>query len=154
QVPDFAMAFWYLNHTRTPVGESPKIEVWFEHPKPDDLNEYERTYGSATLRFDAPFYGFWFGKDCLDLAMPGADPGLHVLLCERVALMAAELTSCVTVQHRVRDLAVAGLSQGDLRQSDVAKRLRMSPRTLAARLEREGTTFTEVVDALRKELAL
>jgi AraC-like DNA-binding protein len=30
----------------------------------------------------------------------------------------------------------------------------MSPRTLAGRLEREGTTFTEVIDGLRRDLAL
>jgi AraC-like DNA-binding protein len=154
QVPDFAMAFWYLNHTRTPIGESPKIECWFEHPKPANVDEYDRTYGDATLRFDAPCYGFTFDRECLDLALPGTDPGLHALLCERVALMAATLTACVTVQRRVRELAIASLGQGDLRQSDVARQLRMSPRTLAGRLEREGTTFTDVVDGLRKDLAL
>jgi AraC-like DNA-binding protein len=154
QVPDFAMAFWYLNHTRTPIGESPKIEVWFGHSKPANVDEYDRTFGDATLRFDAPFEGFIFDQECLDLPLPGTDPGLHVLLCERVALMAATLTASVSMQRRVRELAIANLGQGDVRQSDVARQLRMSPRTLAGRLEREGTTFTEVVDGLRKDLAL
>src|SRR5262252_4133106 len=45
QVPDFAMAFWFLNHTKTPIGDAQKIECWFEHPRPAKVDEYDRTFG-------------------------------------------------------------------------------------------------------------
>ena len=46
------------------------------------------------------------------------------------------------------------LIDGDPTVFSVARQLRMSARTLARRLEREGTTFSALVDSLRQELAL
>ena len=46
------------------------------------------------------------------------------------------------------------LPHGRAQRHNVAKNLAMSPRTLARRLASEGTTFEEVVDELRRSLAL
>ncbi len=154
-VPDFAMAFWFTNHTRTPLGEAPKIDCFFEHEATSNTDEYDRTYGrGAALQFDAPFYGFSFDREYLDAPLPTSDPAVHVLLCEHVVLMASRITERVDVTSRVRELAMKDLLEGPPTVGGVAKQLRMSARTLASRLEREGTTFSAILDGVRRELAL
>lgn len=46
------------------------------------------------------------------------------------------------------------LPHGKAQRENVAKRLAMSPRTLARKLASEGTTYEEVIDELRRTLAL
>ncbi|HAG77038.1 MAG TPA: AraC family transcriptional regulator [Thauera sp.] len=55
--------------------------------------------------------------------------------------------------HRVRDLLEASLGQPQSVE-DVARALHVSPRTLARRLDAEGTHFQTVKDALRRDVAI
>jgi AraC-like DNA-binding protein len=58
-----------------------------------------------------------------------------------------------SVSSRVRPLVNS--EQGLTRSlEDVARAMRMSPRTLQRRLQREGTSFQELIDARRRELAV
>ncbi|HEX3596246.1 MAG TPA: AraC family transcriptional regulator ligand-binding domain-containing protein [Polyangiaceae bacterium] len=153
-VPDFAMAVWFINHTRLPLGESPKLECFFEHEVSGNTDEYDRTYEDAELTFGAPFYGISFGREYLDAPLATADPRLHLLLCEHVASMAARLDERVLLTNQVRELVMKQLFDGAPSLAHAAKQLRMSARTLAMKLEREGTTFSALVDDLRRDLAL
>jgi AraC-like DNA-binding protein len=53
----------------------------------------------------------------------------------------------------VRALLITNLTSGPPGISHVAKQLGMSERTLERRLETEGTTFSDLLDALRRNLA-
>jgi len=55
---------------------------------------------------------------------------------------------------RVRRVVAAELRQGRPTSGIVARRLRMSRRTLVRRLASEGTTFSQLLDDLRRELAV
>jgi AraC-like DNA-binding protein len=55
--------------------------------------------------------------------------------------------------ERVRSAIAAELAGGNPTVAYVARRLHMSPRTLERRLERESTTFSAVLEDLRKQLA-
>ncbi len=153
-VPDFTMSAWYTNHTIKALRETGRLECWFSHPKPADTNEYDRTFATATLRFNAPCYGFSFGREYLDAPLASADPVLHGVLCEHVALTLAQLSKRRTLGSRVREIAMRELLQGTPSVFSVARQLRMSARTLGRRLEREGTTFSILLDHLRHELAV
>jgi AraC-like DNA-binding protein len=153
-VPDFTMSAWFTNHTRKPLPTAARLECWFAHPKPADTNEYERTFEPASLRFDAPCYGFAFGREYLDAPLATADPVLHAVLCEHVALTLTQLSKRKTLAARVREIAMRELLHTTPTVFSVARQLRMSARTLGRRLEREGTTFSVLLDHLRQELAL
>jgi hypothetical protein len=45
----------------------------------------------GVLRFDAPFYGFTFPREYLNLPMPAADPRLNAVLRKHAEVMLAEL---------------------------------------------------------------
>jgi AraC-like DNA-binding protein len=151
---DFTMSAWYANHLREPLAEAGRLECLFTHPRPERTSEYERAFAPATLRFEAPFNGFVFDRDLLDTPLPTADATTHAVLCEHVALSVAHLTARRTLVARVREITMRELLQGGPSVFSVARQLRMSARTLGRRLEREGTTFSAVLDQLRKELAL
>lgn len=150
---DFTMSAWYANHIRTPLAEAPGLECWFSHPRPANTTEYERAFEGADLRFEAPSYGFAFDQEYLEAPLPCADAALHAVLCEHVQLALSLSTQHRTLSGRVREIAARELVDGDPTVFTVARQLHMSARTLARRLEREGTTFSALLDGLRQELA-
>ena len=151
---DFTMGAWYANHIRAPLAGAPKVECRFSHPKPANTAEYERAFEGASLRFSAPSCGFAFDGEYLEAPLPCADATLHALLCEHVQLTLNQRIQQPTLSGRVREIASRELLDGDPTVFTVARELKMSARTLARRLEREGTTFSALLDGLRQELAL
>src|SRR5262245_16695331 len=56
---DFQSAALFVGGTFVwPPDFAPDYEVWFAHPRPDDVREYERTFPGGKLVFDAPHNGF------------------------------------------------------------------------------------------------
>jgi AraC-like DNA-binding protein len=154
-IHDYAMALWYTNHTRLGLDdEGSKLECYFEHPKPPNTIEYERTFGQALLHFGARFHGFVFDRDYLDAPLATSDPELHIVLCEHMARTISQLHDRPGMVDRVRQIAMRELFDGKPTVVGAASALRMSTRTLASRLEREGTTFSALLDEMRRELAL
>jgi AraC-like DNA-binding protein len=156
-VADFALSCWYLSHMRGPMGAAERaegLECWFSWPEPKNTAEYDCTFGPSHLRFGAPFDGFTFSTDWLDAPLPTADRALHARLCEHLALTTEHLARRRTFAGTVRDVVKRELLHTTPSIIGVAQHLRMSVRTLGRRLEREGTTFSALLDDMRRELAL
>jgi AraC-like DNA-binding protein len=107
---------------------------------------------AGRLRFDRPAHRLVFAAKELALPLVTADPVAMQLAreqCER------ELAAVVDegLPGRVRTALVA---RGDASPSvvEVAKALRMSPRTLKRKLAEHGTTFSAIRDDLRRQRAL
>jgi AraC-like DNA-binding protein len=129
-------------------------EVCFTHQRPADITEYTRTFLNARLQFGAEFNGFVFQESLLDVPLPRADAGLHAVLRRHGDVLLAELPKAEKVADKLRKLISQELSHGEPSASFAAHALRMSGRTLARKLEREGTTFKTVLDDTRRVLAL
>jgi AraC-like DNA-binding protein len=152
---DFQSAAFHVSAMRFWPFQNPEFEVWFTHAAPANSLEYERTFpGARRLRFEAPFNGFTFPSEYIDLPMPGADPALHALITKHAAAMLAELPSAQNLTARVRDLLAKELAGGTPSLTHVARRLGMSERTLERHLEEEGTAFKLQLEDLRRRLAL
>jgi AraC-like DNA-binding protein len=150
---DFTMGAWYANHIRPPLAGAGGVECWFSHPRPSNTTEYERSFEGAALRFDAPSYGFAFESECLDAPLPCADASLHALFCEHVQTTLERCARQSTLTDQVREIVSRDLLDGVPTVFTVADELRTSARTLGRKLEREGTTFSAIVDGLKQELA-
>ena len=74
------------------------------------------------------------------------EPGLK----ERLA----ELDSGASTAERIRSVLLESLPTGRSAVADTARRLAMSTRTLQRRLTAEGTSYQEVLDGVREELAM
>ena len=64
-----------------------------------------------------------------------------------------DLAQNATYTERVRACLMEILASGKYKVGDVASRLALSPRTLQRHLRTEGTSFQQVLDSLREELA-
>jgi AraC-like DNA-binding protein len=153
-VADYAMASWWASNLKGRAAAQAHVECSLMQPRPQDTREYERTFERATLRFDADEYAFTLDREWFEAPRPTADPTLHVVLCAHAALLLNHLPDRVCMVDRVRELALRELLRGNPTVEGAARALRMSPRTLASRLESEGTTFSAVVDQMRREMAL
>jgi AraC-like DNA-binding protein len=136
-----------------PVNSVPQLSVSFMHPRPDNIEEYERTFGSCSLHFQAPWSGFTLPRHYLDQPVVSADPNLHLVLRRHAEALLAELPRAKSVTERVRELVANELAGGPPNVTRIAQKLSMTTRTLGRRLEEEGTSFREVVDGLRQMLA-
>ena len=152
---DFQVGGFFRNHVCDWLGSRVgELTVWFTHDSPPHLGEYGRTFEPAKVRFGAPVLGFAFDRHILDLPLPNADPNLHALLVPYADQLLSALPAPPSVTANVRSLIGLQLADGGPDAARAASRLGMSLRTLARRLETEGTTFRELVDEVRQQLAL
>jgi len=150
---DFQLSAFYKVHSETLFVDTSLMEFWFVHPKPEDTSEYTRTFGSAILRFSAPYCGIAFKKEFLNLPLKSADAKLHSVIRKYAEIMLAELPRAHNLTEEVRKLITDQLARGQPKLQDIAHRLHMSTRTLGRRLEEEGTSFSAILEDLRQRLS-
>jgi AraC-like DNA-binding protein len=127
-------------------------EVRFSHPAPDDTSEHERIFG-CRLRFDAAESGLLIASTELDHPSLHANPEV-ARTHERFADdCLARLDDC-SVERQLRQLLAAVLEQGLLDLQAAAAALHVGVRTLQRRLRDEGTSYRQVVDELRRDVAV
>ena len=152
---DFQVGGFFRNHVCGWLGSRiGEVTVWFTHDSPAELGEYIRTFEPAKLRFGAPVLGFAFDQRILDLPLPNADPNLHAILVPYADQRLSQLPAERSVTANVRSLIRVQLGDGGPDVGRVASQLGMSLRTLARRLETEGTTFRGLLDESRQQLAI
>jgi AraC-like DNA-binding protein len=136
------------------AGARDRLRVLIGHEAPADLEEYTRTFGSATLEFGAPFYGFSFDAARLEAGLVSSESRLHDVILKHAEKMLEELPRKRNLAERVRSAIAAELEGGNPSVVQVARRFHMSPRTLERRLEREGAMFSNLLEEVRRTLAL
>jgi AraC-like DNA-binding protein len=153
-IADFAMCTWYRNHLRPHLDPAADIECSFSYAQPDSVALHQKIFGKAKLTFGASFDGFSFEIRRLDRSLASSDPLLHAVHCEHLEALYTSLPEPLTISLRVRQLIAAELRHGRPSSVSVARKLHMSRRTLVRRLEAEGTSFTDQLEELRRQLAL
>ncbi|MFY9970649.1 MAG: AraC family transcriptional regulator [Roseiarcus sp.] len=134
--------------------------VAFAHPRNADLREFERFYGCPVEFGRAANEGVSsdllnFSNETLAIPLITADAKLLEALQPFCDMAAKERnTSAGTLRAAVENEVEKLLPQGKANARAVAKALALSVRTLSRRLAAEGTAYAEVVDQLRRSLAL
>jgi AraC-like DNA-binding protein len=140
-----------LTFCRWTLGRPLKpLAVSFRHPSPTSLAAYDDAF-AAPLQFDAPFSGFLISDEDLACKLPTSSPELADLH-DRLAGQALLKLERSDVSHRARNAVVRHLPDGAPQRSVIAVKLNMSDHTFQRRLAAEGTSFTELVDDVRREL--
>ncbi|MFT3974028.1 MAG: AraC family transcriptional regulator ligand-binding domain-containing protein [Amaricoccus sp.] len=113
-----------------------------------------RRFG-CPVTYGAEASGLAFVHEQLELAPHTSDPYLLDLL-ERVAAscLAKRSPARDATRTRVERLLLDALSRGAPTARQVAEALGISERTLARRLVSEGTSFGQVLDEIRRDMAL
>lgn len=125
----------------------------FSYPRPAHVLEYDLLYG-VPCTFDAPRTALVFDRAVLDQPVLQDEAGLSMFLRRAPADVLARLDYGSTAAARVRRLLGRSLPDGMPLAQDIAVLLAVSPQTLRRQLAAEGTSFQQVRDQLRRDLAI
>jgi AraC-like DNA-binding protein len=120
------------------------------YPEPDDLSCYA-SLGTDELRFDAEAMAIYFDRQLLDKPMPGRAGDVRSLLDGYFATREAGTTN--PTSRRVEEIIRSLLPTGHCTLALVAETLATAERTLQARLEAERSSFRELLEKVRREIA-
>ena len=149
---DFQCACLMAAATRW-LGSLNTFEVWFDYPKPEDLTVYRKLFGTIPLQFSAHVCAISFDARLLDKPIKQSDPSLNNVLQRHAEYLVSKLPEPDRLTARVRNLLLDRLQGGNTAADEVAEQLGMSRRTLLRYLEREGTTFKDLLEGARREAA-
>jgi len=151
---EFLLARWVCYGREVMAGTEIELtEVRFAHPRGASRDEYERLFQSRVV-FDARFNELIFPAWNLELPTAKADPVLQAALTENVKQLLAQLSDQPSLTTQIREHLMTQLQRGNPGIDAVATQFHMSERTLRRRLQEEGATFKQIVDDLRRELAI
>jgi hypothetical protein len=138
---------------RVAVGEGLNLKfVRLGRPRPEGRErDYERFFG-CPVTYDEPFTVLGLDRADLDSRLPTANPELAGVY-ERLTEDYLGKIDRADGPSRWRNELVRLLPTGVSGKDQVAQALNMSTRTLYNKLESAGTTYREVLDCTRRELA-
>ncbi|HEY1750487.1 MAG TPA: AraC family transcriptional regulator [Caulobacteraceae bacterium] len=138
---------------RRAVGVQFVRELSFTHPAPAHAAEYERVF-QAPVAFGAARNAMRI--DAAGVAAPVARLPRYAfgILSERADALMQRLEGDPSARGRVESLLMPILHTGEAGMEAAARALGMSRQTLFRRLKAEGVTFEQVLDELRRRLAL
>lgn len=127
------------------------LQVHFGFAPPGPAAAFERAFG-CTVRFGQPDHRLLLAAQDLDAPLPSRNPDLLALheqaLEQRLAALGDASTS-----RRVSEEIMRRLDRGEPRRQEVAASLLLADRTLQRRLQAENTSFQQLLDEARQELA-
>lgn len=130
--------------------------VLLEHSPPQNLallNDYEQVF-RCEIRFNQDCSALVAPMNVLMHKLRQPDPHLLSTLEAHAARKLASLGIETTLAQKVRDIIRETIDTRLPRKEQVADQLGMNIRTLHRRLLEEGTTWQEILDNLRQEMAL
>jgi AraC-like DNA-binding protein len=123
----------------------------FSYPSPASAEPYEEAFG-CRVRFNERFNAFLIADEDILSKLPTAIPQLSDVHDRMARITLLQLGKPATTQ-RAREAVVGRLQDGAPRRSQIASDLGFSEHTFQRRLSVEGTSFTELVEEIRRELA-
>jgi AraC-like DNA-binding protein len=127
------------------------VAVELAYPHPADLAPYRAAF-RCPVTFDAPGNSLQFAAADMTQPLRTSNPQLAELH-ERFAGEYLRHFDHAQTSYRAREVIIRRLPDGEPRRDEVAGELCMSERTLQRRLEEEATSFVQLLDDARRELA-
>ncbi|WP_414566081.1 MULTISPECIES: AraC family transcriptional regulator [unclassified Anabaena] len=127
--------------------------VWFQHNSPEDCSEHERIF-QTTVRFSQPTNRIIFDANCLNWSVRSANP--HLL-----SVLESHATAMLNAQNQLQSypqkviLAITQQLNAEVPTIEaIARSLMVSVRQLQRELQNENTSYQQLLDTTRRELAL
>jgi AraC-like DNA-binding protein len=133
----------------------PLLAVHLRAPQPDETTHYEDLFG-CTVLFGQSNSGLLLTGSVLQHPVAQTEDSLKDFLRQSpYQLVKRERPGSVnTISQRVEQLLTGYTSQKLPNADQIAQKLNMSPRTLHRRLTNEATSFQQIKDDFRQELAV
>ena len=126
--------------------------VEFQHAAPADLTEHERLF-NCPVKFGAPTNRLSFPSNFLSLPIAKADASLCALLDRHAEELLAKYPPRDSLIDQVRNVIANEFRGGEPSLERIADRLGLTARTLQRKLQELGTSYNDVLDQMRRQLA-
>lgn len=117
---------------------------------PADLTPYRRFFRCG-LRFGEARNALVVRRADFERELPGRNPEMVSFLEDHLQRQSADQDA--SIRDQVAQMLMAEMAGRALALPQVAERLALSPRTLQRRLASEGTSYGQVLEAVRREVA-
>jgi len=149
-----ASAAIMLLHLRNAAGQTlVPTQVTFRHRAPKDV-ELRASLLGALPQFGAERDAMCFAADTAQLPCVRPDAELRVVLEPYAEMLLSRRYGDGPWTRRALTAVSELLPGGEPRMQNVASNLHLSVRSLQRRLREEGTSFTAIVDSVRRSLAM
>lgn len=132
------------------------LGVRLPHPSPRDPHlqrEYEVFFG-CPVQFNQPEASLLLAADAMEQTLSLADPELHSRLEEHASLLLNKRVGSVALVDQVRGAVRGQLAQGRApTREEIAEELGLSGRTLHRHLQEDGSSFRDILDEVRLQMA-
>ena len=125
--------------------------IHFRHPRLSALSLYERLLGVAP-QFESPFDGVTLGSADLRRPIITQNPTLQAFV--EHYLIGVAPAADLGVADQARSVMASLMRAEPVGLDEVARVLRLHPRALQRRLQKEGVRFADLLDEARRDLAL
>ena len=125
--------------------------VCFSH-KPDDISEMERVLG-CPVSGEQTCNAFGLSQEAWHLPMRRRDPVLRRVLEEHAEEIIGRMPKGDRATMEIRRVIMSHLSRGETEIQNVARALTTSTRSLQRRLSVAGTSYQELLDSTRRQVA-
>jgi len=134
------------------------LSVLFQHAPPARVEEHRRVFGEGIVKFGQPVNRIDFHRADLEQSLLSANPALLALFDAQAEDLLAKMGSNQpergATSRRVLTILTRRITATVPSVRDVACELAMSERSLQRELREEGTSFRQLVEDVRKEIAL
>jgi AraC-like DNA-binding protein len=144
------MACW-IQMLRPLLDNWQLLRAQFTHAQPDSLENYQQIF-ACPLQFAASDYGLILPKALAAAPLTQANPPLQTLLRQHAESLLARLPS-ESIRARVVALLGEQLARGEPDRSQLASTLNLTERTLQRRLAEEGSSYKQLLNDTRQQLA-
>ena len=133
----------------------PLKAVHFEFPAYSvDNSEHQRVFKGAEIIFGSNFSGLVFEKKYWELPILNANPNLFSLFENHAQSILNGLKSDNSLKNKIKKEIVFSLKGEEPNLPIIAKNLGIGVRSIQMKLKEEGVTFQQLLDEIRKELAI
>lgn len=144
----------FLNWIRIFVGQTVyPSSVYVQHAKPRYDEVYHSIFGEQ-VQFDQPFNRIVFDAALLDHQNLAFNDYLYSILCARADKMLSSLGQQGDFSDSVRSTIAGRLCHGSFTAADIANTHNVSIRTFHRKLKELGQTYQQILDDVRKEMAI
>jgi AraC-like DNA-binding protein len=127
--------------------------VEFQHATPADTSEHQRLF-NCPVNFGAPANRLSFPTSFLSLPIAKADASLCALLDRHAEELLAKYPPRDSLIEQVRNLIADEFRGAEPSLERIAEQLSLTPRTLQRKLQELGTSYNDVLDQMRRQLAM
>ena len=134
-------------------GKFRMVEACFEHAPPHYVEAYRKQFCSR-LYFGREHTTVVFKSPALEEKPPNASRYMHQVFCKEADKVMLDLVDGPTSIVEVKQLIFFGLQTREASAQQVAQQLGMDRSTLARQLSTRGTSFSKLLEEVRREYAL